>query len=86
MLQERDAAKEEKWKCAKRTVLVVTAQRGDPRLNYVYKPPLTVTCEVRAPEGFVLSNVQLITPSLPSFLGRGTRQIHVVTLLHTAAL
>ncbi|NSX38538.1 hypothetical protein HTS88_19335 [Pseudarthrobacter oxydans] len=82
--QERDAANEEKWKCANRTTLVVTAQRGDPRYNYVHKPPLTVTCEFRAPEGFVLSNVQLIAPPLPSFFKEGSRtDTHCDSLNHS---
>jgi hypothetical protein len=66
--QAHEAAEEKKWRCARGTSLVITAQRGhNPQLNYVYKQPLTVICEVRAPKGFDLKNVQLTTPSLPSF-------------------
>lgn len=65
--QDEAAAKSKRWKCAEATKLVITAQRGDRKSNYVYKQPLTVICELHAPQGFDLSNVQLTPPSLPSF-------------------
>ncbi|WP_157407590.1 hypothetical protein [Arthrobacter sp. ZBG10] len=70
--QEAAAAQETKWRCAKGTSLVITTQRGDPRNNYVYKQKLQIRCEVRAPQGANLKNVNLSTPSLGSFF----KEIH----------
>lgn len=62
------AEKEEKWRCAKAVSLDVRAQRGSQLRGQqpVYKPPLTIMCELKAPRGSFLTDVAMATPNLPA--------------------